>query len=218
MEIQQITRIPIKYWPILNRLSNESVGKIFKNILLMEENLNDEEKIYYDLIMIDIIAINKKAWFWSKWWASGVKWKEYGKQWWRPKVKKTNPPKGGLNNPPNIIKDNIIKDKKDIKEILSDEEYIISNNNQLYVIWIMISYGLIVRKDKKEIEDLVNWVTVLWNDYLDRTEWWSLDRETGKRYINQRYDYVVWLPKKQTNIKNSVRNSFILYSGKRWKK
>lgn len=128
--MQQITRIPLKYWPIFNTLSNESLWKIFKNILGWNEKLNETELIYFNLIMCDINAINKKAWDWYKWKEYWNKWKEYWKLWWRPKGGKELQPKGGLNNPPNIDKNNIDNDSIDKNNI--DKKLIYNKEKYFY--------------------------------------------------------------------------------------
>lgn len=89
---QQITRIPLKYWPILNKLSSESVGNIFKNILGWNENLNEIEQIYFDLVMTDIWKIDKKAWDWNRGWRPKNK----------PKVIVNDKPKVMINDKPKV--------------------------------------------------------------------------------------------------------------------
>lgn len=103
MDTNTITRIPLKYWPILNSLDDCSVGKIFKNILWWNETLSDHEQIYFDLIMVDVDAIDNRA-------NGGIKWKEHWKLGWRP-TKKRKTPKVSKTKTPNINKTNINKDK-----------------------------------------------------------------------------------------------------------
>lgn len=65
--MQQITRIPLKYLEILKTQSKESVWKLFINILWGREKLNDNERIFFNLIMVDVNNINKQAENWKKW-------------------------------------------------------------------------------------------------------------------------------------------------------
>jgi len=112
MNNSQITRVPLKYLPILQTLWKESVWKIFLNILWWNEILNDMEKIYFNLIMVDINNIQWQVNIGKKYW---IEWKEYWKLGGRPKktvegdIIKT-PPRVNEKTP-NISKDNISKDK-----------------------------------------------------------------------------------------------------------
>lgn len=68
MEKQQITRIPYKYLEILETLPEETVWKIFKNILWWSYEIDGIWKVYQNLMMVDIENINISAWKWKKWW------------------------------------------------------------------------------------------------------------------------------------------------------
>ena len=220
MDKQQITRVPLKYWPILNTLSNEIVWKIFKNILWWNETLDNIESMYFDLMMVDIQAINKRAGDWIKWKEYWLEWKDYWKLWWRPKGGKEITPKGGLNNPPRLDKTSInketIKEKKDVVELLSKEEIDIYTN-ELQIIWKMIENWYLVIKKTKELTGLINWVRDMAKDYLPRKEDWTLNWNIWKVYTNQREEYFKTLPKSKKNYKNSLRTSFSLYSKPKWK-
>lgn len=111
MDNQTLVRIPLKYWPILNTLNNESVGSIFKNILWWNEKLSETESVFYNLIMVDVNAINNRALSWVKWWRP----KEN-----KPKVIEVAEPKVIAEVKPNLVKTRIdkarIDNKIDIKE------------------------------------------------------------------------------------------------------
>ena len=132
MENQTLIRIPLKYWPIFNTLQNESVGKIFKNILSWCEKLNEIETVYYNLIMTDINAIQYQVVIWQKHW---IKWKEYWKLWWRPKKNNKITPPGDTpvsdkKITPNINKTNINIDNNNIDNNILINKNIINNTEE----------------------------------------------------------------------------------------
>lgn len=108
-----------------------------------------------------------------------------------------------------------IRNKEEVREILGEDINLYIN--ELYWIWKMIEYWYTIPKDKKSLLMVIARYKEMAKDYVGRKEDWTLDRATAKLYINQRYDYVMGLKKKQENIKNWVRNSFSVYSWKRWK-
>ena len=131
MDKQQITRIPLKYWPILQTISNESAWKIFKNILDWNEDLNETEKIYFDLIMVDISNIDKKAWDWNKGWRPPKKPMVIENV--KPSIDKTSLDKTSLEKETISSNDDITKsndfDKKEISECF--EKVIQQRNNTI---------------------------------------------------------------------------------------
>ena len=104
----------MKYSEILQTISNENVWKIFKNILGWKENLNQLENMYFDLIMTDIDAIDKRAWDWNKGWRPESK----------PKVIEKVKPKVIEKVKPSIVKTSIVKTNIDkiSKEKISNEK------------------------------------------------------------------------------------------------
>lgn len=58
--MEEFTWIPLKYLDLFVTLEKTSVWKIFINILWWDEELNDIETIYFNLIMTDIKEINKE--------------------------------------------------------------------------------------------------------------------------------------------------------------
>jgi len=194
---QQITRIPLKYWPILNTISDESVGKIFKNILGWSESLNETEQIYFDLIMVDINNIQLQVNIWS------TQWYHWNKGW-RPK---NNPPGDNLNNPPgdnlNNPKYSIVKNNKDkIKEDIESEnlndflppqelDKFIAHRTEPFQRWVM------KWKQKREWEktrDLKKRMTTWKNNY--ETNFWKIKPKstdpTSKDYFEWYKQNIVW--------------------------
>lgn len=169
MDKQQITRIPLKYWPILNTLSNEIVWKIFKDILWWNETLNDIESMYFDLMMVDINNINKSAWDW-------VKGKEYGILWWRPKGIKEITPQGLESKTPRLDKTSIDKNIDDYQEFKTKW-------NNIPVLWIAWKWLPKIMVDNP----------ALINEYKKKRN--IYDFEQIRLWLQNYCRYIQWLPK-----------------------
>lgn len=199
MEKQQITRIPLKYLPILQTLGYENVWKIFINILWWNVELNDTEKIYFDLIFTDTNAIDKRAWDWNKGWRPQKK----------PKVIKNKKPKVEENwnlSSTSIDSTSIdsVIDKKEKEEVLEKviefwnskvllSKYKIQDFKQLPKINIPTQNLKDTFKVKlKEVwkDAIALWINNYCNDIENR-------RQDEKWYYNHRRDLYTFL--KQSN-------------------
>lgn len=101
----QIIRLPKKYGEIINTITDEEAGRIFKNIFFLEnENeLKWIEKVYFNLIKVDLENLEKSAINWKKWW--------------RPKKEKTT---GYEKKKPQVIKNKNLKERE--RESISESE------------------------------------------------------------------------------------------------
>lgn len=109
MDKNQIIRIPIKYWELIDTMSNEEWGKLFKAIMSWSsENLEWLTETYYNIINVDIINLFNAV---SNWKKGGRPKKEKGGLW--------NKKGGLLKIVTNISKEKIREDKvnKENKDI-----------------------------------------------------------------------------------------------------
>lgn len=184
MDKQQIVRIPKKYWPILQTISDESVGKIFKGIFLWQENLEGIEKIYYDLIMTDINNIQSNVEIWQKFWNLG----------WRPKKKGGVIEKetGGLwKTKPNTIQYNTITiQSKTIKDKIEEEK--------LYdILW------------EEELQKFISYRSepfMNWKNKWKEKRLWQETWDTKKRLETRKRNAETWFWKKVENKPNKSRS------------
>lgn len=67
MEKNQIIRIPIKYWELINTMSDEECGKLMKCIFDWKECwLEWVTQVYYNIIMADVINLYNASNNWKK--------------------------------------------------------------------------------------------------------------------------------------------------------
>ncbi len=134
-----------------------------------------------------IDANNSRFIIWKDQWHHWVKWKDYGKLWWRPK--KPKPPDGGINgNPPKTpqdIKKNPPKDKvKDNVKVKDNEEILLNNTNKSLSIdkeqqsWWLPEINFLIEQ-LKQTADLL-WIAYVKKDernfakhILSSKEYWS---------------------------------------------
>lgn len=175
MEKQKITRLPLKYWPILNMISNESVGKIFKNILWWNEVLDEKENVYFDLIVTDIDAIDKKAWDWDKGWRPKKK----------PKVIEKSKPMDSDITKPSIDKISIDKINIDEKRKEKKEE----KEKNKFLEFVYLSQEEFEKlKEKMKYDSVVNAEIKKLNDYI-----WQIGEEKArKKYASHYFTILNW--------------------------
>lgn len=198
MKEQKITRIPLKFRELFCTIWNESVWKIFKNILGWNENLNDTENIYFDLIMNDINEINKKAGDWNKGWRPKKKPKVIEKENLRLEKSSQNlePSKDKISKD-KISKEKIEKEKTDF--IDSIKEYF--EGNKKYREYRLTIYPKQLREEFIDYwtEPFVTW----------RNKWrcrfvWQKTWDTWRRFDTFLKNYLRndWITVRQRKIKH----------------
>jgi len=165
MEINQIIRIPIKYWELFNTMSNEESWKLIKSLFTWKDDwLTWLTLTYFNIIIVDINNLYNSA----------SNWKKGG----RPKnkpgvIEKEN--QGLWKSITNTSKDNISKDK--IKE--SKEKY-----------WEYKNVLLTLSQKNKLIEDFWNPVFIKYIKILD--EWIQIK---GYKYKDHNLVIRKWISK-----------------------
>jgi len=162
IESSQITRIPYKYLEILKTQKIESVWKLFINILWWNEELDDNEMIFFNLIMTDVNNINHRANEWIKGW--------------RPK-KEESQGWGYWNQKPMVTKnDNLDKISKDKTRKEKIKKNILKNTKSDDFVW----------PTKTEISEakknLLNWLTKI--EKKDET---NIIEKTTKSEVKMKY-------------------------------
>jgi len=166
--MEQIFRIPNKYWELLNTMSDEDCWKLMKALFEWNNNKLDWLVLtYYNIIIVDINNIQNQV----------NKWRQGGLLWWRPKKKRgvIEKEKGGLwNKKPNIKESNINKDNinkdiynninntKDIKSlVIHNFNYKISKYFLDYHIKEQTPSIIYLLKSKWEENILISWSKVI---------------------------------------------------------
>ena len=171
--MEQIIRIPNKYWELINTMEDCECWRLMKALFLWNSDwLEWLTLTYYNIIIVDINNIQKQVDIWK---ANWKKWAEYWKLWWRPKKKP--PIKPPLETPPtvskktpniiecNIIEDNIIEDNINNKEIIIAEKsatletYIKKEFSLEFINDIYNKYNLSKESFSSACEDFVNYRT-----------------------------------------------------------
>jgi len=199
--MEQIFRIPNKYWELINTMSDEDCWKLMKALF---EWKNDKLEwlilTYYNIIIVDINNIQNQVNKWRQGWIL----------WWRPKKKGgvIEKEKGGLwNKKPNIKESNINKDNIYKKQY---EEFIKDNINKRNLSAYLLKYFLLLwYKPKEDIDKFRDWTKSRIIDVYKLTYWDFTDA------VNKFYDY--WIeqsPQKRTkkNWKSTFTSSFNLTS------
>lgn len=136
----QIIRLPKKYGEIINTITDEEAGRIFKNIFFLEnENeLKWIEKVYFNLIKVDLENLEKSAVNWKKWW--------------RPKKEKTT---GYEKKKPQVMKNKNLKERERERESISESESEIKEKEEENITSVTAIAELEEKEYwKKEINDI----------------------------------------------------------------
>jgi len=193
MTDNQIIRIPVKYSELLQTMNNEDAWKLIKALFAWKSDwLSWLTLTYYNIIIVDIINIQKQVNIWRK---SGI-------LWWRPKQKGgviENKRGGLLKTKPKISKDKlskvkISKDKLSIKHKYWEYQNVLLTDKQkdklIEDFWESMFY--------KYLKIVDEYIQVSWKVYKDHNLVMRKfkNNDKNKKEINHASDtWVVLAPK-----------------------